>query len=179
MLRTSSPDRIHIPLTDPQVKSGAWLRPTNGTRAPVCREQARRKPHALRRRTHQQGPPPPGNFGSRPSYELRLLGLFGAKLVQLVVLGLDPVTSRLAIVREQATNLLQRLLIATSRVSIRLASGAHSEPPPSSGAHLSRTSTNCRKAATGKRRTGTKRAPAKRASRPGGPRARPNDQQPR
>jgi hypothetical protein len=48
-------------------------------------------------------------------------------------------------VREQATNLLQRLLIVTSRVPIRLASGAHSEPPPSSGAHLSRISTKLQK----------------------------------
>src|SRR5215216_1725201 len=136
MLRTSSPDRIHIPLTDPQVKSGAWLRPTNGTRAPACREQARRKPHALRRRAHQQGPPPPGNSGSRPSYELRLLGLFGAKLVQLVVLGHDPVTSRLAIAREQATNLLQRLLIVTSRVP----TGSHPAPTPD---HLLRAAHTC------------------------------------
>jgi hypothetical protein len=35
------------------------------------------------------------------------------------------VTSGLAIAREQATNLLQRLLVVTSRVPIRLASDAH------------------------------------------------------
>jgi len=81
--------------------------------------------HAVRRRTHQQRPPPQTRSGSPPSQGLSLLGLFGAKLGRLVVLDHDPVTSGLAIAREQATNLLQRLLVVTSRVPIRLVSDAH------------------------------------------------------
>jgi hypothetical protein len=56
---------------------------------------------------------------------LSLFGLFGATLGRLVVLDHDPVTSALAIARKQATNLLQRLLVVTSRVPIRLVSDAH------------------------------------------------------
>jgi hypothetical protein len=81
--------------------------------------------HAVTRRTHQQRPPPPVSSGSPPSQGLSLFGLFGAKLGRLVVLDHDPVTSALAIARGQATNLLQRLLVVTSRIPIRLVSDAH------------------------------------------------------
>ena len=92
--------------------------------------------HTVRRRTHQQRPPPPVSSGSPPSHGLSLFGLFGAKLGRLVVFDHDAVTSALAIAREQATNLLQRLLVVTSRVPIRLISDAHWD-------HLLRAGSDC------------------------------------
>jgi hypothetical protein len=55
------------------------------------------------------------------------------KVGRLVALGHHGVTSGPAIALEQAADSLQRLLVVTSRLPIRLVSDTHQEPPPSSG----------------------------------------------
>jgi hypothetical protein len=71
--------------------------------------------------------------GSAPSQSRSRFGLFVLKVGRLVALGHHPVTSGPAIALEQAPNLLQRLLVVTSRLPIRRVSDTHQEPPPSSG----------------------------------------------
>ena len=85
--------------------------------------------HAGLRRRTLPGCRRPRAAASAHGQSGRLLRLFD--LVDLVALGDHPVTSDLAIAVEQAADLLQRQLVVTSRVPIRLGPNAHEVPPPS------------------------------------------------